>query len=423
MSKKKKKKAGIGAIFARILVVILTMAVGGIASFFAVRQFFSYKFAKEKKKEVSQQLEKENKDRVDVALMQAGDMMTIRVYHSKNNQMVYIPLCSDMVLNLTDDGKRAVEQELGESVDTAEVSDVIKAMNDDGNTMKEQVEETLGITINSYELIKDDDLVDIINDAGTIQADLSQTISYEDQDGKSVTLTSGENTVDGDAVLALVSNEANIEDEDVHMKLIGDILVQASKTVTSMTSSDFENYVKNYYSKADSDTKYSDVSDNLEQIQSIEEDDINYLLLDGKESGGKFKVDTDAAKKVFDVLLAEDGDIDSVLKAEDASTEKTTEAATEDTEDSSKSITIEIQNSTKISGLASRWKDKLTEDGYSIGSVKTNRQGELTHTKIIIAEKGLGQDLKSYFKNPEYEVGQVSSGAKICIVLGTEDEI
>lgn len=53
MSKKKKKKAGIGAIFARILVVILTMAVGGIASFFAVRQFFSYKFAKEKKKEVS----------------------------------------------------------------------------------------------------------------------------------------------------------------------------------------------------------------------------------------------------------------------------------------------------------------------------------------------------------------------------------
>ena len=104
-----------------------------------------------------------------------------------------------------------------------------------------------------------------------------------------MTLTSGENTVDGDAVLALVSNEANIEDEDVHMKLIGDILVQASKTVTSMTSSDFENYVKNYYSKADSDTKYSDVSDNLEQIQSIEEDDVNYLLLDGKESGGNSK--------------------------------------------------------------------------------------------------------------------------------------
>ena len=49
MSKKKKKKAGIGAIFARILVVVLTMIIGGIASFFAVRQFFSYRFAQEKK--------------------------------------------------------------------------------------------------------------------------------------------------------------------------------------------------------------------------------------------------------------------------------------------------------------------------------------------------------------------------------------
>ena len=63
------------------------------------------------------------------------------------------------------------------------------------------------------------------------------------------------------------------------------------------------------------------------------------------------------------------------------------------------------------------------EDGYTVGSIKTNRQGVLTHTKIIIAEKGMGEDLKSYFKNPEYEVGEVTSGAKICIILGTEDEI
>ena len=32
-------------------------------------------------------------------------------------------------------------------------------------------------------------------------------------------------------------------------------------------------------------------------------------------------------------------------------------------------------------------------------------------------------DLKSYFKNPEYTVGTVSSGARICIIVGTEDEI
>ena len=82
-----------------------------------------------------------------------------------------------------------------------------------------------------------------------------------------------------------------------------------------------------------------------------------------KKAAGNSKSIQMRRKKYSMCFLAEDGDIDSVLKAEDASTEKTTEAATEDTEDSSKSITIEIQNSTKISGLASRWKDKLTEDG------------------------------------------------------------
>lgn len=35
----------------------------------------------------------------------------------------------------------------------------------------------------------------------------------------------------------------------------------------------------------------------------------------------------------------------------------------------------------------------------------------------------MAKDLESYFKNPEYEVGEVTSGAKICIILGTEDEI
>ncbi len=90
---------------------------------------------------------------------------------------------------------------------------------------------------------------------------------------------------------------------------------------------------------------------------------------------------------------------------------------------SSKGISIEIQNSTRISGLAGSWKDKLSGDGFTVGSIKTNRQGTLTDTKIIVAKKGMGEDLKKYFKNPTIEVGSVDSGAQICIILGTNDDI
>lgn len=123
-------------------------------------------------------------------------------------------------------------------------------------------------------------------------------------------------------------------------------------------------------------------------------------------------------REFFDEMLSEDGDLSSALSSSTTEAKKTTESSS-----SSKNISIEIQNSTSISGLAGRWKDKLSSDGYTVGSVKTYREGSLTHTKIIVEDKSLGQDLKSYFKNPEYTVGTVSSGARICIIVGTEDEI
>ena len=424
MSKNKRKRAGVGAILARILVVILVMIVGGIASFFGVRTFFLNKFQKEKKEEVAKQLEDENKERVDVVLMQAGDSMAIRIYHNKNQHMIYIPLRSDMELSLTDSGKKAIEQELGESVENAAIADVIKSTKGQGDVMKEQVEETLNISVNSYEIISDDDLAQLVDDAGEIQVDLEQAITYEDASGRSVTLTAGENTLDGEAVLALASNESMISDENDHVTLIGDILAEVSKALSDQTLSDYKDYMKNYYQSVDSDKGYDDVKDYLERMHSIADKDFNYKILEGTESGGEFRLDTDAAKEVFDQLLSEEGDLESVLdNSKESSTEDAKEEKTKEDTESSKDISIEIQNSTKISGLASNWKDKLMEDGYTVGSIKTNRQGVLTHTKIIIAEKGMGEDLKSYFKNPEYEVGEVTSGAKICIILGTEDEI
>ena len=108
-------------------------------------------------------------------------------------------------------------------------------------------------------------------------------------------------------------------------------------------------------------------------------------------------------------MLSEEGDLSSALSTTEA---KSTTTKSDSSASSSKNITIEIQNSTRISGLAGRWKDKLASDGYSVGSVRTNRQGVLTHTKIIVESKDLGQDLKSYFKNPEYEVGSVDSSCK-----------
>jgi anionic cell wall polymer biosynthesis LytR-Cps2A-Psr (LCP) family protein len=414
MSRKSKRKAGAGAIAARILVIVLFMVVGGIGSFFASKTFFANRFKKDKKAEIAAQLKEESKERVDVALVQAGDSMMIRIYHNKNQQLIFVPLRADMELDLTKDGQQAILDEIGTEKEKATISEMLKT-GKNGNLLKEQVENTLGISINTYELMTQKQFVKLMNKAGEIKVDFDEDLTYEDLTEKSVTLSAGENTLNGNVVFALLTETNITEDKEAHNVLAGDIIVAVSKAIGKKSLSEYKEYVKEYYDTVKSNTKYSDVEGFLKRIRQVRAKDMNYKILEGTESGESFIVDKEEAKKVFDQILSEGGDLSAALT--------TTEKAKDDEKDSSKEISIEIQNSTQISGLAGRWRDKLAEDGYSVGSVKTNREGTLTHTKIIIAKEGMAKDLKSYFKNPEFEVGTVESGAEICIVLGTEDEI
>lgn len=422
MAEKKKSKLGAKAIFARILAVILVTAIGGVASFFGFKTYFANKLKKDKKAEIAKQLKEESKERVDVGMIQTGNSIVIRIYHNKNQEMIFVPLRQDMNLTLTKKGKQAVEQKLGTSVSKATVADVIKAAGKDGKLLRQQVEKTLGISINSYELISRKKFVKMMNQAGDIKVEFDEAMSYTDSTDKYVTLSAGENSLNGTAVYSLISESDIFTDKNQQAELTGEICVAIASALNDKTLSEYREYAQNYFDAVKTDTSYEEAATSLERIHGIKDKNLNFKVLDGTESNGKFELDTEEAKRVFDEMLSEDGDLSSALSTTEAKTTKST-SKSDSTASSSKDITIEIQNSTGISGLAGRWKEKLSTDGYSVGSVRTNREGALTHTKIIVESKDLGQDLKSYFKNPVYEVGSVDSGARICIIVGTEDEI
>ena len=187
--KKKKNKLGAKAIFARILVVILVTAIGGVASFFGFKTYFSDKLKKDKKAEIAKQLKEESKERVDVGMIQTGNSIVIRIYHNKNQEMIFVPLRQDMNLTLTKKGKQAVEQTLGTSVSKATVADVIKATRKNGKLLRQQVEKTLGISINSYELISHKKFVKLMNQAGDVKIEFDEAMAYTDSTDKYVTLS------------------------------------------------------------------------------------------------------------------------------------------------------------------------------------------------------------------------------------------
>ena len=405
MAEKKKSKLGAKAIFARILAVILVTAIGGVASFFGFKTYFSNKLKKDKKAEIAKQLKEESKERVDVGMIQTGNSIVIRIYHNKNQEMIFVPLRQDMNLTLTKKGKQAVEQTLGTSVSKATVADVIKATRKNGKLLRQQVEKTLGISINSYELISHKKFVKLMNQAGDVKIEFDEAMAYTDSTDKYVTLSAGENSLNGTAIYSLLSESDIFTDKNKQAEITGEICVAVASALNDKTLSEYREYAQNYFDAVKTDASYEEAATSLERMHGIKDKNLNFKVLDGTESNGK---------------LSEEGDLSSAWSTTEA---KSTTTPSTSSASSSKNITIEIQNSTRISGLAGRWKDKLASDGYSVGSVRTNRQGVLTHTKIIVESKDLGQDLKSYFKNPEYEVGSVDSGARICIIVGSEDEI
>lgn len=135
--------------------------------------------------------------------------------------------------------------------------------------------------------------------------------------------------------------------------------------------------------------------------------------------GGKDKKDTgeDASISTEDINNTGDSGIDD----SGDSTEPTTEEPTTAEPISSVGHTIEVLNSTDTAGVAAGWQEKLNGAGFNVTQIGNYETETLTGTKIIVSQEGMGQDLVGYFKNATVEVGSISSGVEIQIIVGTDD--
>ena len=421
MARRARRKAGAGAIILRILVVIVLSAAVGIGSFAGSKAFFLNRFKKDKKDKIAEALKAESQERVDISLIRVKDALSIRIYHNKDKQMVFVPIRKDTILTLDNDGVKA----MGGDTKTATVEQLAEKVKDI-KVIKAQVEKTLGITIGSYESLSQKNFTKAVNNAGEVELDLEKEVAYKDQNKMLVHIPAGNNTINGNQALGMILDSSQFSDENEHIALVGELTVKIAQSINKKSLNDYKKFAKDYYgSYAKSNVSYDSIKDNLSRMHEVSAKDVTYLILTGTDEGESFKLDTKKTKEMFDELLSENGGVPKSSGSEKTTKKETTTTTEkkEETEVSSKGISIEIQNSTRISGLAGSWKDKLSGDGFTIGSIKTNRQGTLTDTKIIVAKKGMGEDLKKYFKNPIIEVVSVDSGAQICIILGTNDDI
>lgn len=145
------------------------------------------------------------------------------------------------------------------------------------------------------------------------------------------------------------------------------------------------------------------------------------------------EVSTQSAEELQAMLDKENAN-DTAEDTEEATTEATTEeVATEAPDIPSTDKNIMILNSTKVAGLASSWRNKLSGAGFAHVGIGDYSQSTETQTQIYVSEEGMGKDLAEYFTDAVISVKSMDSGSytvrggdsmdhvDIFIIIGSND--
>lgn len=181
--------------------------------------------------------------------------------------------------------------------------------------------------------------------------------------------------------------------------------VKADTVINFLT--DFSNAVQSNLTLSNR-TKYS------KDFAKVDYNKIYYWHLYGDYSNGGqlFTLNNNMNKKLIKTILGNQ----SYTVTQDEYTRMQ-----ESGNNTTKKMNIQILNGAGIRGLAGRWQTKLAQEGYNVGGVGDYNSDTLTSTKIIVKNKNQGSDLKTYFKAATVEIGDVTDGYDIVIVIGAED--
>ncbi len=175
-------------------------------------------------------------------------------------------------------------------------------------------------------------------------------------------------------------------------------------------------YIKQQYERVESNLTVYNKIGYIECYEKMNVDYFHYWGVPGTFNNKVFTVDTKAAKE-FITKLADStksySEPQQGLQAASSANGKKVK--------SSKGLSIIVLNGSRINGLAAATQTELTTAGFTVKEIGDYTEETLIQTRIIVKQKGLGNDLAGYFNNPEVVTGEVREGFDIEIILGTAD--
>ena len=180
-------------------------------------------------------------------------------------------------------------------------------------------------------------------------------------------------------------------------------------------SEKMEEYIREVYPTITCNLQHMKKLKYAQTLVKVNSDFIYYHLIAGKLSGDTYKITQSAAKKQLRKIKGNESYTTAQEKI------GTVSKGSKKSVISSKGKQIEILNGSKINGLAASFKDKLTNDGFTVISVGDYGNEIITTTKILVKKEGMGEDLLDYFNGATVEQSGSLTNSDIQIILGKED--
>ena len=175
--------------------------------------------------------------------------------------------------------------------------------------------------------------------------------------------------------------------------------------------SDMNDLIESKWDSLISDVTLSQKQHYSKELKQVNREYIHTYCAKGQTFNKKFKLDKTKTAKMIEKIW-------------EKKAYQSAQNSTSSTSSTGNKGTVWIYNGSKITGLAAKYQKILQEDGYEVKGVGNATGNIRSQTVIYAAKKKKANALKKYFKNPLIQTADnMSSGASIEIVLGTDDDI
>ncbi len=339
-----------------------------------------------------------------------GDRITnliLEICNTKTNNMDYvtIPVRTEYTIPTTMYQKLCtVNQEIPQIIRIGRIKTYF-ANNDDAFGYGELIiEKMLGIKISYYTVL----------DTETYKSHYARKrvrVRFKPEEG-TVTATPGPDGIVPEVQYVRVPQRISVA-SSTYIKQLKDINGDQEKIAE---------YIKEQYERVESNLTVYNKIGYIECYEKMNVDYFHYWGIPGIYNGKIFSVDTKAAKSFLNKLADNTTSYTEPQESSSVSAVSKNKNKNKNSKGkSSKGLNIIVLNGSRINGLASATQTKLNADGFSVNQIGDYTDETLTHTRIIVKESGIGNDLAGYFTDPEIVTGDVQEGFDIEIILGTAD--